>query len=738
MFKTLKKFCENKFFWAAVLAALVAVGISYGFFISSIDGFGGKYTVFLSDLYEQYSAFARYFIDSSFMEKLYSFSKGFGEQTIGLNAYYNLSPLNFILLFFKAENISLAFCVIIICKFIFMAESMYRYLCFHYKNYFVNAAFALAWAFFPTLMQNYFNVIWLEAIGLLPLLILATEMIIDGKSKKLFVITYFLSLLSSYYITLMSSVYIFFYFMYYRITKYGFDIKCLINKALKMRQSVLWAAAFSAPVVLTAFMYLLQGKFNGTEVSDWRRIKHRQLNDLVFMLFEQFFITDSRPQLIGCIGMLFALVAFLLCGKIAKRQKAAAVVFLLANTLRSIFFRFYSYIWTGFTTPLGFPFRHMFVYVFTITILARMGFEYMDKKTGCRVAAVMLPVYIFARGYYLYFDYLPWTVATVLTTGLSVMVCLAGFSNIDKYWVRMVLAVYITASVILQAGFFVQKTVQVYRPLKNVTSRQYKEMFRDVNAALSYINDDGFYRIEDTDSMVENQPLMFGYNGVSYYSSDYSIFIKEMSMHFGYPDSFYGTAYTQNQLADSFFGIKYIMSYGDLSGQYQLEYDANKDLYYNSYALPLIFTSDTSRVQYSEDAKEHINNMFKALTGISVLDSGGQTDISRLEQAAGILQENACDVTLSDGALLKFAARGKKVVSTIPYSDDWLVYVNGKRVQSYKFMDYFMAFDLDDTQPSRVTMIYMPEGMILGCAIFTSALVLAVILLIRKRKHTNG
>ena len=209
-------------------------------------------------------------------------------------------------------------------------------------------------------------------------------------------------------------------------------------------------------------------------------------------------------------------------------------------------------------------------------------------------------------------------------------------------------------------------------------------------------------------------------------------------MHFGYPDSFYGTAYTQNQMTDSFFGIKYIMSYGDLSGQYQLEYDANKDLYYNSYALPLIFTSDTSRVQYSEDAKEHINNMFKALTGISVLDSGGQTDISRLEQASGILQENACDVTLSDGALLKFAARGKKVVSTIPYSDDWLVYVNGKRVQSYKFMDYFMAFDLDDTQPSRVTMIYMPEGMILGCAIFTSALVLAVILLIRKRKHTNG
>ena len=504
-----------------------------------------------------------------------------------------------------------------------------------------------------------------------------------------------------------------------------------------MRQSVLWAA-FSAPVVLTAFMYLLQGKFTDSEINDWRRIKHRQLNDLVFMLFEQFFITDSRPQLIGCIGMLFALVAFLLCGKIAKRQKAAAVVFLLANTLRSIFFRFYSYIWTGFTTPLGFPFRHIFVYVFTVTTLARMGYEYMDRKTCRLTAALMVPVYILARAFYIYYDYLPWTKMTVLLTAMSAAVFFAGFYNSDKRNIKMIMAAYIMVSVVLQDGFFIQKTVQVYRPQQNITNREYKQKFNDVSLALDAADSEGFYRMEDTDAFVENQPLMFGYNGVSYYSSDYSIFIKEMSMHFGYPDSFYGTAYTQNQLADSFFGIKYIMSYGDLSGQYQLEYDANKDLYYNIYALPLIFTSDTSRVQYSEDAKEHINNMFKALTGISVLDSGGQTDISRLEQAAGILQENACDVTLSDGALLKFAARGKKVVSTIPYSDDWLVYVNAKRVQSYKFMDYFMAFDLDDTQPSRVTMIYIPEGMILGCAIFTSALVLAVILLIRKRKHTNG
>lgn len=366
-----------------------------------------------------------------------------------------------------------------------------------------------------------------------------------------------------------------------------------------------------------------------------------------------------------------------------------------------------------------------------------MSFDNLDRKTARITMAIMGVAYIFARGFYLYFDYLPWTKMTVRCTVVSFAVCMISFALIEKKGAKLVLMLYMIFITLFQGGFFIQKEVQMFRGMHNITNREYKRLYNDVSTRMEKTEfDEGFYRIEDTDSMIENQPMMFEYNGVSYFSSDYSSFIKEMSMHFGYPDSFYGTAYVQNQLTDSFFGIKYIMSYEDLGGIYELRYDGDKKLYHNKYALPLIFTADINSVAGSDDGNQHIYNMFMDLTGINVQAPDGEVDITALEQAAGIIQENACEIVHSDGALLKLKAEGEHLLSTIPYSDDWHIYVNGKRVNQYKFMDYFLAFDLDGER-CDITMIYVPKGLPAGCAICAGALAAGLALRINKKVKTG-
>ena len=84
------------------------------------------------DLDTQYADFIQFFARSSFMEKLYSFQKGFGGPTLGFISYYAISPFNLIVLLFSGENLETAVFVILAAKFVFMAEGMYIYLCSHY------------------------------------------------------------------------------------------------------------------------------------------------------------------------------------------------------------------------------------------------------------------------------------------------------------------------------------------------------------------------------------------------------------------------------------------------------------------------------------------------------------------------------------------------------------------------------------------------------------------------------
>ena len=212
-----------------LLAVAAIAGFCYMLYCGGMYPFGTR-SLMRIDLDTQYADFIQFFARSSFMEKLYSFQKGFGGPTLGFISYYAISPFNLIALLFSGENLETAVFVILAAKFVFMAEGMYIYLCSHYDGLYENAAFGLAYAFFPVFARWHCHIIWLDCFALLPLLILGTERVIHSGRKSVFTMLFLWSLISNYYITVMSAIFVLLYFVYYTAAVMGYDIKIIIKK----------------------------------------------------------------------------------------------------------------------------------------------------------------------------------------------------------------------------------------------------------------------------------------------------------------------------------------------------------------------------------------------------------------------------------------------------------------------------------------------------------------------------
>ena len=71
----------------------------------------------------------------------------------------------------------------------------------------------------------------------------------------------------------------------------------------------------------------------------------------------------------------------------------------------------------------------------------------------------------------------------------------------------------------------------------------------------------GFYRIENTAPRTENDAMMYGYNGVSVYSSDTLYTYRSFLTRLGYNDNMNFASYTtgNTEEANRIFGIRYIL-----------------------------------------------------------------------------------------------------------------------------------------------------------------------------------
>ena len=223
----------------------------------------GNDSVLKGDLFEQYLPFIVSFLNSikNGNSIWYSFANYIGQGNILTNSYYALNPFNFLFLFDSLgyENIAIS----IIAIKIGLAAASFNY--FTKKVFssdeFISFLASLFYGLSAFSVSNYFNIIWLDAIYILPFIIFLIIRFFKTGKNYLLIVTYLYLFITNFYMGYIvgifsAVVFISYFFCFY----YPASDKKVTSTLLcigKYIFSVLISVLLSACVTLPTLGFLL-------------------------------------------------------------------------------------------------------------------------------------------------------------------------------------------------------------------------------------------------------------------------------------------------------------------------------------------------------------------------------------------------------------------------------------------------------------------------------------------------
>lgn len=616
--KTYKIFYKNRYVFLTTVLATACIAVIYVIF--SVFPFG-SITVMRMDLYHQYGPLFAELYDRIVEHKslLYSWNTGGGSSFLGNYLNYLSSPLSFLIFLFDKEDISYAITFIVAFKCILSATSFSYYLkkSFNKDNYFLSA-FGILYAFSAYFLAYYWNVMWLDAMIMLPLIALGIEKIFKTGDIKLYTVSLVILFFANYYMGYMCCIFAVLYFFVCFINTYSNDGKLnknavyekkystkalmnnvFINRGVKFAFASIIAALICAITLVPVFMILK----NSSATSGTFPQTFKSYFDLLDLITSHFALLETTirssgdnvlPNIYTGILTFILLPLFLVNNKIKLKEKATYVVLI-------IFFVFCfnnncaEYIWHAFHFPNDLPYRYSYMYSFIIavmgykTILNFKGIKVKDiAYTGLAIISFVIICQKFLTN--------KMTNSTIYATIIFVTLW-CGFlfllknKNAQKKTVSFVLVTFILCETIISSI--------VGLPL-NQDNKNYKENYKTYTDAINYIDnkDSGFYRTELCYLNTRMDPAYYGYNGISVFSSmayeSYSQLQSSLGMQSNKVNSY--TYNTQTPVYNMMFNIKYLIqtdvSLAPSSNLYKKIYttsDKKSNVYESKYNLPIAY-----------------------------------------------------------------------------------------------------------------------------------------------------
>lgn len=616
--KTYKIFYKNRYVFLTTVLATACIAVIYVIF--SVFPFG-SITVMRMDLYHQYGPLFAELYDRIVEHKslLYSWNTGGGSSFLGNYLNYLSSPLSFLIFLFDKEDISYAITFIVAFKCILSATSFSYYLkkSFNKDNYFLSV-FGILYAFSAYFLAYYWNVMWLDAMIMLPLIALGIEKIFKTGDIKLYTASLVILFFANYYMGYMCCIFAVLYFFVCFINTYSNDGKLnenavykkkystkalmnnvFINRGVKFAFASIIAALICAITLVPVFMILK----NSSATSGTFPQTFKSYFDLLDLITSHFALLETTirssgdnvlPNIYTGILTFILLPLFLVNNKIKLKEKATYVVLI-------IFFVFCfnnncaEYIWHAFHFPNDLPYRYSYMYSFIIavmgykTILYFKGIKVKDiAYTGLAIISFVIVCQKFLTN--------KMTNSTIYATIIFVALW-CGFlfllknKNAQKKTVSFVLVTFILCETIISSI--------VGLPL-NQDNKNYKENYKTYTDAINYIDnkDSGFYRTELCYLNTRMDPAYYGYNGISVFSSmayeSYSQLQSSLGMQSNKVNSY--TYNTQTPVYNMMFNIKYLIqtdvSLAPSSNLYKKIYttsDKKSNVYESKYNLPIAY-----------------------------------------------------------------------------------------------------------------------------------------------------
>ncbi len=660
--------------------------VSVVFIVAEVYPFGDR-QILASDGWHQYYPFLltlrNKLLTGGSLE--YIRNIGFGSNYLSLYAYYLASPLNLLSVLVPLDYMREFFTLLTVLKLSFAGLFFYYFLRIAYKKSECSMSFfALMYALCSWAAGYYWNIMWLDAFALLPLLLAGMVALLRDGRFRLYILALALSLWCNYYIAFFSCIFVFLSFFGYCIASWN-GIGNFFRRFLRIGVCTLLGVGLAA-VLLIPTLLAMQTTYSA-KTSDVAllsmNLPKRVTPDTILQGYWQAFKKDVLPNLLPALQAVTSrllpayeptsmeglpnvfcgftaviLSVFFFCnGKIKLREKIVTL-FLLLFLMLSFVFRILDYIWHGFHFPNMLPYRFSFLVPFVLICTAYRAFSLMENFKYWKLAIILPVSALFGVSAYYKGDM---GTQVILASAIVLVSTLFFFvfhgqkvktRNIRANYARMFLCCIILCEMVLSFALGIDK-------VGTSSHDNYPKNGSYVEALLDYahsIDSEPYYRTEVTETQTLNDGALNQYYGLSVFNSSANVNFNRFSRTMGlasWPGSNRYAYYESSPFGNTMAGLKYLIDRnGDhLSDQNQFAAAAgNVKLLKNKNYLGLGFMTDPALGSFVARAAQNNalldqEEMFAAATGVSF--NGMQNRLYRHLEHSELRADEGCSLSKS-------------------------------------------------------------------------------------------
>lgn len=614
------------------LFLLLLLFFALGFFFHD-----GK-SIFVCDLNAQYKSLYSYYKEHFF--SLFSFEKGIGGSMIGTFAYYLASPFLLLLFLFPTSKLYLATLLILVLKLCTAGFTMYLFLKSHFKERTCLLIFSTSYVFMSYIGAYFFHIMWMDAIYMLPLVMLGIDKIIRNRKPLFYIVSLMITILTNYYMGYIVCIFSLLYFCYelylYNDNKIE-KKKCFIMFTISSLLGGLLTSFLILPtaIELTSSVRTSVNPFSGISVQSFLKVASG-----LFLGSHNYGDILSKQRYHIYVGI-FCFILYLLYfwnPKISKKEKKASFI-LLFIFLISIFINYIDVIWCAFSITACFSGRYMFVFCFFLIFLAVKSFlsiQYIKVEHLFFIAPLypILAILVLWKQFSFVKTFLVFI--SVLIFFFYLFLLYYYLNRKDKRKQISFLLFFLVLAEVTVNFFFMMESYKFQYKTPEV------DLYKKVRSEIQKIDQkqDDFYRLEKMYNRSVNDGFYLDYHGVQVFLSTLSEKQYNFFIRLGY--SVFGNIIEYNRSmppADSLLGVQYLFlrdrehPYYDKIDSFPVSYYDNLfynlkmsdiSIYENQYALGLgtIISKKQDLCLHTgtiEDRLAYQNDIVSCLNGKKVL-----------------------------------------------------------------------------------------------------------------------
>lgn len=572
----------------------------------------------VSQYYPRAAYFANYirelfsnFLSGNFELPMYDFRLGMGGEIT-----YSLEPLYFIFALFGEDHVELAYNVITVLRFYLSGITASVLFLYFKKDYFSSFIASAVYVFCGfALFGGARHTMFMVAMIMLPLLVIAIEEILRGRRWQLCTIFVAVSLFSNYYYLYMNTLGLAIYFLvrfFCQKEKEKKTFKNFMMKGLTISGSYLLGVAMSCIVLVTTFgLYVGSGRSGGAVIKTPSLFFYNE--QWPVRCFLSFLTTANSPGewlKLGFLPIAFLCVAFLFARKGRKDLKVFSVIGALL-----MLFPISGFVFSGFSSVIN---RWCYLIALLVAFIVADVLPDMRKmeKREIRICIGAVAAYglLAFFGTVLQTRYVKLAFIFLVVTFAVVLIGQEKVKKVPER-IKRSLMLILTAVMVFYNGFslfYMDDVVSEY----TVWGEAKQKAEDSPLVAVAEVGDESFYRsaVPRLNYSTISSSILFDYNSITMFNSTFNGSITEYLENMG------STGYSATQLLgfsnrafmNELAAVKYYAYYAGKDGQKApertLPYGSEEVLRTkvngketvvckNRYALPLGYTYDLAMTQ---------------------------------------------------------------------------------------------------------------------------------------------